>query len=261
MPCETTTAKQSHDFYITLESKTPWRYRFHHPLNVHQFPKLSNTQATRSSTALLLPSGDITHHIPRHVSYEKRETIYTLDQSFQFLDRKDPPLYPASGDQSASAAVNSEIESDLHNGAYIQCTGAQEESREYSRRSLQGTEKAVENALSDLFITCTASVESELKNVLYVFIEAALTDIAEKRALDEIFDHSIERWTQSTLFMDALISHSLSSLRFLPQVAQFIKNCMIVTTGEWHSRRKDGSMPISGSRQHMTAASTFSVVR
>lgn len=89
---------------------------------------------------------------------------------------------------------------------------AQEVSSEFSRRSLQAMQEAVKNAFLDLFITGTAQVESGLRNAPYKFIKTVLTDLAEKAALDVIFDCSIDLWTSLTSFMDAFTSCALASL-------------------------------------------------
>lgn len=83
-------------------------------------------------------------------------------------------------------------------------------------------QKALENALSDLFLTGTAKVKGGLKNATYTFNETLLTNMAKKKALKEIFDHSIYHSIQSTFFMNALTRPPLASLQFTRTVAQFI---------------------------------------
>lgn len=83
------------------------------------------------------------------------------------------------------------------------------------RRSLQASQEAVENALCDLFMTSAAEVEDGLKNAPYNFKETVLTNMADKGALNEIFGRRIDRWTQSTSFMDAFISRVQVFLRFM----------------------------------------------
>lgn len=82
------------------------------------------------------------------------------------------------------------MESDLHICEYIRRTVAQEVSCEYSRSSIQATQEAFENALSNLFITATAEVELALKRATNKFIETILTNMAKEEGLDDVFDRS-----------------------------------------------------------------------
>lgn len=127
---------------------------------------------------------------------------------------------PKSRVQSAPAAVNSEIESDPQICEYIWRIVAQEVRREYSSRSLEATQEAVENVHSNLFIAGTIKVERGLKNAPYKFKETLLSDMAEKAALDKIFDCSMDRWNQSILFMNAFTKHALGSSRLTRPAAQ-----------------------------------------
>lgn len=106
------------------------------------------------------------HKGPGHVSDDKREPIYTLNQTLQSLHCEGPPPSLTSRAQSAHATVNPEIESNPYICKYIPSTVVQELSSEYSRRSLQGTQEAVKNALSNPFITGTPEVESGSKKCL-----------------------------------------------------------------------------------------------
>lgn len=84
-------------------------------------------------------------------------------------------------------------------------------------------QEAIGNALLDLLITGFSEVEGGFKMAIYMFIETKHTDMAEKGVLGKVFDHSIDRWNQSTSFIVAFTSRALISLRFMRLVAQFIK--------------------------------------
>lgn len=99
------------------------------------------------------------------------------------------------------------------------------------------------NALSDLFISDTAEVEGGFKNASYKFVKTLLTDMAKKRALDEVFDRNINRRNLSRSFMDALASRVLVSSRFTSSVAQFNKTRMDKTFEKWCLPAKPKEFP------------------
>lgn len=48
------------------------------------------------------------------------------------------------------------------------------------------------------------------ENCLYQFVETVLTDMTKKEALKKVSDQIIDCWSQSTSFMDVLISRALA---------------------------------------------------
>lgn len=46
-------------------------------------------------------------------------------------------------------------------------------------------------------------MEERIKTAFYQHVETILKTMAEKGMMHKVFDRNIERWTQSTLFMDA----------------------------------------------------------
>lgn len=169
--------------------------------------------------------------------------VHTLDQAFPTLGCKDPPPSPASVVQSALAAVSPEIESSLHICEYTRRTAANGVSREYASRSLQSTQEAVKTALSNLFITGAPEKEGQLKNSSYKFIETGITDIAGKRAMDDIFDRRTDRRTESTSFLKRFISRVLESSQFTLPVAQIIQIHMGEFADEWRLTPKAKALP------------------
>lgn len=66
-----------------------------------------------------------------------------------------------------------------------------------------------------------------------------LTDMAEKEALDDVFDRSIKRWTQTTLLIDTFAASTLSSYHFTRPVANFVRTRMDGTVDKWRLKAKD----------------------
>lgn len=86
--------------------------------------------------------------------------------------------------------------------------------------------RATEEVCSDAFLVRFDSANDGLKNSLYHFVESILTEMAQKGALDEVFDRSIECWTQSSSFMDTFARRALMSSRIVLPVAKFIRKNM-----------------------------------
>lgn len=150
-----------------------------------------------------------------------RKSLHLLDHSFQSLDCEGSLPSSTYCNQSAPAAVNSKIDSNLRICEYIRRTIAKEVSREHLTSSLQATQKAVGNNLLDMFTTSTAKVDEGLKNAIYRFVEKVPTDMAQKKELDGIFNRSIDRWTLSTPFLNEFLSRAQISLQFPCPVGQF----------------------------------------
>lgn len=73
---------------------------------------------------------------------------------------------------------------------------AQELRRKCAKRCHEATQQAVENVLLDPFITGTAEKVEDMKNALFFHIETNPSTLAEKRTKHDVFNRSIERWTQ-----------------------------------------------------------------
>lgn len=58
--------------------------------------------------------------------------------------------------------------------------------------------------------------------------------MAKKGALDEVFNGNIERWTHSTMFMDAIAALALFASRFTRPVANFARTCINEIVDEWY---------------------------
>lgn len=107
------------------------------------------------------------------------------------------------------------------------------------------TKGAVANALFDLFVAGTTGVNKGLKTALFKFIETKSTNLAEKGALNIVVRCNIQRWKQSTSFMDTITHLALASSQFTPPppIAQFIKTHMNETTDEWRLAKAEGFPP------------------
>lgn len=163
---------------------------------------------------------------PREIGEPKQEPIRILDQKLKSLDSEGPPQTPAARSQTAPAAPNLETESGPHLRDLLRCMIAQEVKRKCTKRSHEATQRAVKNALSNLFVTRAAEIEEGMTNVLYQPLETIRATMAEKGTLDEVFDRSSERWTQSALFMDALNRRALNAPRLTQPVANFERSRM-----------------------------------
>lgn len=139
-----------------------------------RFPKMSKTRAAQSNPTFMPLTGSperilseqvlsfrtvYNHEGLGYVSDDEQEPIYTLDQALQSLHREGPPPSWRSRAQWAPAEVNSKAESDSHICEYGRRSDAHEVSFEISRRSFQGKQETVKNALPDHFTTGTAEVE------------------------------------------------------------------------------------------------------
>lgn len=76
--------------------------------------------------------------------------------------------------------------------------------RLYLDRMQASIAEAAEDALSEFFETGFESLKGDLKNNSYISIEHGLAKMDHIEALDAPLDQSIERWTQSSVFVDVL---------------------------------------------------------
>lgn len=83
--------------------------------------------------------------------------------------------------------------------------------------------KAAENALS---YASQASYEEEndgFKNASIYFVTTILTKMAHHGILDDMFESSIEKWTESFTLIDASTSRALTLSRLVPPVAKSVR--------------------------------------
>lgn len=83
-------------------------------------------------------------------------------------------------------------------------------------QSQQAMQQTGENGFQATFLTGYTNAEGRQKKVSYQFIGRVLKGKTEKRSLDEVFDCSVERWTQLIIFMDASVARALSSYCLWP---------------------------------------------
>lgn len=67
--------------------------------------------------------------------------------------------------------------------------------------------------------------------------------MAKDETLDEISNISIDRWTQSTPFMDAFNSHEIASSRFTRLFPLFLITYLDETANGWHLTTKTKRLP------------------
>lgn len=83
--------------------------------------------------------------------------------------------------------------------------------------------KGTVEALSDIFRTGFESLNGRLKNNSYVFTKFVLAEMAHNGVPDDLYDQSIKRWTQLSVFMNVFRGRAPTSFRFVRLVAKFIR--------------------------------------
>lgn len=91
-------------------------------------------------------------------------------------------------------------------------------------KSFYETTRQDEKALSGLFIAGTAGIQEEMKSTPNPYIEAIVAVSDNKETFAEVFYQRIERKKKSTLLMDPFTSCTLSLLRFMRPVENFVKS-------------------------------------
>lgn len=141
---------------------------------------MSNTiRATWSNPVIVLLIGDpkrilrhqdlsilpvYNYENPGRVGCIEQKPIHNFDQAFSLLDHEGPPPSPTSLAQSASAAVIPHVESSPQVWEYMRQIVAEEVCIEDAKLSQQVTQQAVENVLSDIFLTGYTKAGRRLKN-------------------------------------------------------------------------------------------------
>lgn len=111
------------------------------------------------------------------------------------------------------------------------------------KRSCEGTEQAIEDAVLDLFVVGTTEIEKEKENSPCLYIETKLTTMAKKEMTDEAFNHSIEHRMQLNLLLDASTPRALNSPHFMHPVANLEKLHMEKTVKGWRMPAKVEAVP------------------
>lgn len=78
-------------------------------------------------------------------------------------------------------------------------------------------------AFSGAFRISFWSANDALKTASFDFVEQSLMVVAQNGALDDVFDHSIKRWTQSSAFIDELARRVIRFSCFFGPVARLIR--------------------------------------
>lgn len=99
----------------------------------------------------------------------------------------------------------------------------------------------MEQALSNAFYIDYKFTNARLKNTSYHFVKTVLTEMAHRRAQDEVFDRNIERWTKLSTFMDAFAKRALTSPRFVLPDAKFIRKSL----RDQNDKRKKEPKPVN----------------
>lgn len=83
-----------------------------------------------------------------------------------------------------------------------------------------------------------------MRTTPYKFIETILRAKAENGKMGEVFDRSINRWSQSTTLMDAFARRALNSPRFTGPVTNFVESHMDKNAEEWRLPTKAEALPL-----------------
>lgn len=97
----------------------------------------------------------------------------------------------------------------------------------------------------------------ELETASYRFAEAFLTDVAEKDAMNKVFNRITGLWIQSASFLNAYTSRSLATPKLTLQVRQLIKNLMDEIADESLLKAHAKKRSSSGNQHSLAATTTF----
>lgn len=156
---------------------------------------------------------------------DANDRIESLEQALESDDEGHPS--PSANENSPLLAryiSNTLALAELR--AVMQRIAQDEGERIYASQVNASMTRAAVEALSDVFLLRIDSAKAGLKQSSYHFVESVLMRIAEKGALNEVFDRTIGRWTQSSIFMEVLTKRVLASSRFVRPVAEFIRKNM-----------------------------------
>lgn len=103
--------------------------------------------------------------------------------------------------------------------------------------------RAAEEALSDRSQVWIDFANVKMKNSLYRFVDVCLPRWLRKKALDEVFERSIRRWTPSSTFMDTFAKCALTSSRLVCPVAKFLRKNMCNQEEERKTETKIVNIP------------------
>lgn len=84
--------------------------------------------------------------------------------------------------------------------------------------------KTAEEAPLDACQICFESASHGLKEASFRLVESMLMNIALKKGLDSILERNIEKWAQSSFFMNEFACRALASTTFVRPVVNFICN-------------------------------------
>lgn len=180
---------------------------------------------------------------PNH-AHDAIDTIKTLDQALE--SEYEGPLSPSERQppQPAPCSVPDLLGSQDFRA--VICLMAQEKAeRIYANRMSESLYMAAEEALSDAFQTGLDSANEGLKTSSYHFMEAVFIELMQKVSLDELFNRNIDRWTQSTTFMDAFVARALALPRLVRPVASFIRKNMRAESEKKITETKAPDLPYS----------------
>lgn len=92
----------------------------------------------------------------------------------------------------------------------------------YSDQMQASITKVAEDSFLDVFQMDFELLKNGLKNNSYDFIEHTISQMGQNDALDDLFNRSIERWTQSSVFKNVFIRRAQTTSRSVCSVPKFI---------------------------------------
>lgn len=102
--------------------------------------------------------------------------------------------------------------------------------------------QVAEEALMDLLSTGYAAASNSLKDTAYKFIENIISEMTLKGTFDDLFLRNLERWSQTSTFMNGFTQRVLNSRSFTSPLATFIKERMDDTVDEWRMTAKEEAL-------------------
>lgn len=91
----------------------------------------------------------------------------------------------------------------------------EEAKRIFAEQAGASMQKAAKEALSNIFFVGFEEANTRFTSALYYLIKTVLAKMASNSFLDDTFDRNLERWTQTSSFMDAFTQCGLKFPRFV----------------------------------------------
>lgn len=151
--------------------------------------------------------------------------VKPLEHALEY-DNKGPPSSLAREPAHSPAQLTPERLASAEFRKTVRLMAQEEVERTYESRVSVFITRAAEEALFNALKIGYKSENAGLKNTSYHLVKSVLTEMAHKRALDEVVNRNIKRWTKSSTFIDPFAKRALTTPRFVRPAAKFIRKIM-----------------------------------